>query len=86
MLAILSRLSGCPPARARRIASLSVVSAELSPLRFFARRSSRRTCLALRARRSLLISRTLLTGSDIAGPAVQSRFASSAFISEGRLP
>src|SRR6185312_11948021 len=49
MLAKLSRLSGCPPARARRIASLSVVSAELS---------------ALRARRSLLMSRTLLTGSD----------------------
>src|ERR1700742_2555234 len=48
-LAKLSRLSGCPPARARRIASLSVVSGELSPLR---------------ARRSLLISRTLLTGSD----------------------
>ena len=71
-LAKLSRLSGCPPARARRIASLSVVSAELSPLR---------------ARRSLLISRTLLTGSDNAAePAVQSPFASSAFISEGRLP
>src|SRR6185436_9548954 len=49
MLAKLSRLSGCPPARARRIASLSVVSAEPSPLR---------------ARRLLLISRTLLTGSD----------------------
>src|SRR6478736_8697682 len=48
-LAKLSRLSGCRPARARRIASLSVVSAELS---------------ALRARRSLLMSRTLLTGSD----------------------
>jgi hypothetical protein len=57
----------------------------LSPLRFFARRSSRRTCLALRARRRSLISRKLLTRSDNAA-ARQSPFASSAFISEGLLP
>src|SRR3954468_15739820 len=50
----------------RHIASLSVVSAERSPVRLFTRRSSHRTCLTLRARRLLPISRTLLTGSDIA--------------------
>ena len=40
------------------------VSVELPAARFFARRASRRTCLALCARRLSLISRTLLTGSD----------------------
>jgi hypothetical protein len=55
-----------PFLRLPQIGSRSVVSAEPSPVRFFARRSPRRTCLDLRAHRSLLIARTLLTGSDIA--------------------